>query len=452
MLAPLQRLDNLLESVDEDIAVVLLESQHGTQTDGGDTAAANVDAKLLGLGEELVTFGAVKGDESALALAAEVLEVVGVLGGELLNLAVEVVADAGGVVDEVEALHLLNDGTEDEAASRVTHPGVELAVGLVGAQVLGGVVVAGGLSLLGEGDHVGRVLEIPVLVRPELASGANAGLDLVGNEEDVVLAGEGAELLEELGAGVVVAALGLDGLDHDGGGGQVPGGDEVLNLVEGGLLGLAVLLDVVLERVLELGEGGLGPVKGGDVELVDGLGAGGGEGAKEAAVKGRLEGEDGQLGGAGGLVVHARGQLLLAKVDVGAAALALAAVHEGGLVGELVGVGAGEGRVDVVEALGGNLEDAGAQDLGPVVGGEVAEGRTVDEGVDHLGRGGGLGEVLIVVAHGDGGNLSVAAFQLVAAAYNNEIRGQRKRTHRAACCRRSRPCSCRHSWCSQPSY
>lgn len=277
---PLQSIDNLLHGIDQDIAVVLLKDQHGAQTDSADTASTNVDAEFLGLCEELVALGAVKGNKSTLALAAEILEVVGVFGGELLNLAVQVVTDLGGVVDEVEALNLLNDGAEDEAAGRVTHPGVELAVGLVGSQVFGGVVVAGSLGLFGKGHHVGGVLEVPVLVGPELASGTNAGLNLVGNEEDVVLAGKGAQLLEEFGAGVVVTTLGLDGLDHDGGGGQVPGGDEVLNLVKAGLLGLAVLLDVVLEGVLEQGEGGLGPVKGGNVELVNGLGAGGGKRAK----------------------------------------------------------------------------------------------------------------------------------------------------------------------------
>lgn len=125
-------------------------------------------------------------------------------------------------------------------------------------------------------------------------------------------------------------------------------------------------------------------------------------------MEGRLEREDGKLCGAGGLVVHARLELLLVKVDVGTTTLLLAAVHESSLVGQLVGVRAGEGSVDIVEAFGGDLEDASLENLGPVVGGEVAESRAVDEGVDHLGSGGSLGEVLIVVADGDGGNLSVA--------------------------------------------
>lgn len=207
---------------------------------------------------------------------------------------------------------------------------------------------------------------------------------------------------------MVVAALALDGLDNDGGGGDVPRLDQLLDLVEAGLLDLGVLLGVLVQRVLENGEGRLGPVKGGDVDLVDGLGAGGGESAEQAAVEGRLEGQDGERGRAGRLVVHGGVELLLGELNVGAAALELSAVDEGGLEGSLVGVGAGHGGEDIVEALGRDLEDSRLEDLGVVVRGEVAQRRPVDDGIDHLGRGGGLGQGGVVVAHGDGSNLSVA--------------------------------------------
>ena len=390
--------------------MVLLEGKHGSQANRAGTASTNVDTKGLGLGEELVSLGAVKGNEGALALTTEVLEVFGVLGGEALDLAVEVVTDAGGVVDEVVALNLLDNGAEDEGASRVAHPGVELAVRLVGTEILGGVVVAGGLGLLGEGDDVRGVLEVPVLVGPEFASSTDTGLDLVGDEEDIVLAGQGAELLEEFGGGVVVTALGLDGLDHDGAGWEVPRLDEVLDFVERRLLGGGVLGGVLVKRVLELGEGGLGPVEGGDVELVDGLGAGGGQRAEETAVESGLEREDGELGRTRRLVVHGGLHLSLGEVDLGATTLELATVHESRLVGNLVGVRTSESSVDIVEALGGDLENTGLEDLSPVVGGEVSEGRTVDEGVDHLGSRSSLGQVGVVVANGDGSNLSIAAW------------------------------------------
>jgi hypothetical protein len=62
---------------------------------------------------------------------------------------------------------------------------------------------------------------------------------------------------------------------------------------------------------------------------------------------------------------------------------------------------------DLVEAWGRGLEDTGAQDGGPVVRREIAERRTVDDGVDHLGGLSGLDEGGVVVAEGDGGDLGV---------------------------------------------
>ncbi|KZL84320.1 hypothetical protein CI238_13243, partial [Colletotrichum incanum] len=421
LLPSLPRLDNLLKGLNQDIGVVLLEDKHRPQAHGALAGAANVDAQTLGLLQKLVAAGVVKGDEGALALAAQVGELARVLGRQALELAEKVVADAGRVLDEAEALDLLDDGAEEDGARRVAHPGVELAVGLVGAELRVAEVVAGRLGLLGEGDHVGRRGEVPVLVGPELAGGADAGLDLVDDEEDVVLLGHLAEAAEEGGRCVVVAALGLDRLDDDGGGRDVVVLDEVLDLVEGGLLGGGVLLGVLLERVLEEREGGLGPVEGGDVELVDGLGAGRRQGAKEAAVEARAEGEDGEVGRSRGFVVHGRRRLLGGEVDVVAAALLLAAPHEGGLVGGLVGVGAGHGREDLVEPLGRHLEDSGAEDLGPVLGRKVAERGAVDDGVDHLGGLGHLGEGGVVVAQGDGGDLGVDVKQDVAVGVDNVV-------------------------------
>ena len=209
------------------------------------------------------------------------------------------------MLDQVKALDLVNDATEQDRAGWVAHPRVELAIRLVRAQRGVTVVVSRSLGLLGERDHVGWRGQVPVLMGPELAGGADAGLDLVDDEEDVVLGGQLSEAAEEGGRGVVVAAFGLDGLDDDGGRGVREGGDEALDVSEGVGFGFGVLGGVFLEGVFEEGEGGLGPVEGGDVELVDGLGAGGGEGAKEAAVEGGFEGEDGEVGCAWEGVVHA---------------------------------------------------------------------------------------------------------------------------------------------------
>lgn len=178
--------------------MVLLEDEHGPQADGGDTATADVDADALGALEHLVAAGAVPGDEGALALTTEVLDLVGVLRGQALEASVQVVTGLGSVLDEVEALNLVDDAAEQQSTGWVTHPGVELAVRLVGLQVVTGEVVTGGLGLLGEGDHVGRRLEVPVLVSPELAGGTDTSLDLVDNHEDVVALGDLAETAEEL--------------------------------------------------------------------------------------------------------------------------------------------------------------------------------------------------------------------------------------------------------------
>ena len=387
--------------------MVLLEDQHGTQTDSRGATATDVDTEGLGLGSELVTLGGVPGDEGTVVLTTEVLEVLGVLLGQTGETGVEVVTGGAGVLDEVETLDLLDDSAEDQGTGWVTHPGVELAVGLVGAQGGVAVVVTGGLGLLGEGDHVRGRGQVPVVVGPELTGGTDTGLHLVDDEEDVGALGDVAETLEEGGRGVVVTTLGLDGLDHHGGDGVVELLDETLNLGQATLLLGSVLLDVLLQRVLQLGEGGLGPVKGGDIQLVDGLAAGGGQGAEETAVEGRLEGENGQVGGARALVVHSGDQLILGEVGVDATTLHLAVVHEGGLVGSLVGIGTSHGGEDLVEALGGSTEDSSLENLSPVRGGEVTQGGAVNQSAGHLRRGGNLLEVGVVVTNGNRSNLSI---------------------------------------------
>lgn len=156
---------------------------------------------------------------SPLTLASQVLDVLGVLGGELLELGVKDLTDAGGLLDELLVEDLADDGAAHDDTGWVADPGVELAVGLVGDELAVAEEVAGRLGLLGEGDDVRRGGEVPVGVAPELAGGAKAGLDLVDDEGDAVLLGQVAEALEEGGGGVVVAALALDGLDDEGGGG-----------------------------------------------------------------------------------------------------------------------------------------------------------------------------------------------------------------------------------------
>ena len=55
-----------------------------------------------------------------------------------------------------------------------------------------------------------------MFVSPELACGANAGLNFVNNKKDIMASGDLTEAFEESWGGVVVAAFGLDGFYHHG--------------------------------------------------------------------------------------------------------------------------------------------------------------------------------------------------------------------------------------------
>ena len=68
--------------------------------------------------------------------------------------------------------------------------------------------------------------------------------------------------------------------------------DQTLRFREAAGFLVGVLARVAGEGILKMGKGGLGPVEGRDVKLVDRLATRGGEGAKETAVKGGAETED----------------------------------------------------------------------------------------------------------------------------------------------------------------
>ena len=373
----------------------------------------------LGVLENLITARCIPCNKCTLTLSAQVLNVLGVAFSQTLQTAVQVLASSSSVVDQVQTLNLLNDSTEQDSTCWVAHPSVELAVGLVRLQGVVSVVVSRGLRLLREGHHIGGSGKVPVVVGPELAGCADTGLDLVDDKEHVVAFCDVAEALEESRGSVVVTTLGLNGLDDDGGDGLGELLDQALRLLEAALLLGGVLRRKLVERVLEGREGGLGPVEGGDVELVDGLGAGGGQTAEEAAVEALLEGHDGHVGGTRGLVDHGRIDVGLGELGIVASTLLLALPHEGGLVCELVGVGAGLGSEDLVETLGGDGQNASLEDVGPVVLGEVAERRAVDDGRGHFGGSGCELQAGVVVAHGDRGNLGVDVEEDVAVKVGN---------------------------------
>lgn len=182
---------------------------------------------------------------------------------------------------------------------------------------------------------------------------------------------------------MVVAALGLDGLDDGCDNGVVEVGDDALDLLQAAVLLGLVLSDVLLQGILQLREGSDRPVKGGDIKLMDRLAVGSGQTSKQTSVEALGEGEDRVVGSTRRLVDHGRVNLLLGGLL--AIALLRSAPDKGRLVRRLVGVGAGGRGEDLVEALGGGAQDARLEEVDVVEGGEVAQGGTVDDGVDHLG-------------------------------------------------------------------
>ena len=143
----------------------------------------------------------------------------------------------------------------------------------------------------------------------QLAGTAGADLDLVKHQQDALLVAQVAQALEELLAGGADAALALDGLGEDG-------ANVVAHLL---LHGLQV---VELSIAEALGQGGE------PLGVVDDLLAGGGGGGQSTAVEGLQHGDDHiALGMA---VVH---RVLTGQLDL-----------------TLVGLGAGVGEEDLLEA------------------------------------------------------------------------------------------------------
>ena len=102
--------------------MLLLEDQHGPEANGLDARATDVDTDGLRTLEELVASGRVPGDEGTLTLATEVLDLLRELGGKALEAGVEVSTSLRGVLHEVLALDLVENGAEEDGASRVTKP------------------------------------------------------------------------------------------------------------------------------------------------------------------------------------------------------------------------------------------------------------------------------------------------------------------------------------------
>lgn len=134
-----------------------------------------------------------------MALTPQVLDLVRVLLSQAIQSIVQVLPHPRRVLHQLQSLNLLDDGPEKDGPGRIAHPGVELTIRLVRPQLGVAKVEAGRLRLLGEGHHVRRGGQIPMVVGPELAGRAHARLDLVDDEQDVVSPGDGAQAAEEGG-------------------------------------------------------------------------------------------------------------------------------------------------------------------------------------------------------------------------------------------------------------
>lgn len=128
---------------------------------------------------------------------------------------------------------------------------IELAVRLVGPQLRVTKVVASSLRLLAECHHVWCVLEVPVLVCPELSSGTNTSLHFIDNQEYIVLSSNFTKAVEKGWARMIITTLRLNRLDNHCSRLVVVVDEQILNLSQAASLLLRILLDMLLERVLE---------------------------------------------------------------------------------------------------------------------------------------------------------------------------------------------------------
>ena len=134
--------------------MMLLEHQHRSQPDGLSSTASNVHANLLRVHHEVIPLRTVPRDERAHPASSEVHNLIRVALRQGRQPTVEVLARDARVFDKIQALNFLDDRLEEQRPSWVAHPGVKLAVRLVGTEVGSAVVVAGGLGLLAKGHHI----------------------------------------------------------------------------------------------------------------------------------------------------------------------------------------------------------------------------------------------------------------------------------------------------------
>ena len=320
---------------------------------------------------------------------------------------------------------LLEDDVDDARASHHVHqvaaPGAVDAAGdledpvhLVQATARSD---AAGLGLLAEGEDVG--LHVEPLVRPPLARGAEARLHFVEDQQELVTVCQDAELLQELGAEVVVAALTLDGLHNEAGDvigvlrhGGFDGGD-------GRSLGSFDLGEVHGEG--QLGVRHAGPGELGEVLVLAGIRCvGEAQGVAGAAVEGLTEVDD------LGALLALPGRQVLPHLPV-----------EGRLQGVLHRQGAAVDPEQVGQVVGGRMGAEGLHPLRIGRGVDVGVGGLVDRDLAQALNEGGVPQAGVVVPQGRCGEkgVEVQVFSTVPGVHNPgpmglvEIHDQVKAVH-----------------------
>lgn len=200
---------------------MFLKDQHRPQSDGPLPTPTDIDTKALRSLQEIVPPRAVPSKEGAFALATQIVDLTRISRCQPLQSRVQVFAGLRRVLDKIEPLDLMYDGAEQDRPCRIAHPSVELSIRLVRPQRRISKVETRGLRFLRKRDHVWRLGHIPVLVRPEFACGPNTSLHLIHNKHDIVALRDLAKTSEEDRRGVIIASLGLYGLDHNGRDGAV---------------------------------------------------------------------------------------------------------------------------------------------------------------------------------------------------------------------------------------
>mmetsp|Transcript_25415 Transcript_25415/g.57321 ORF Transcript_25415/g.57321 Transcript_25415/m.57321 type:complete len:509 (+) Transcript_25415:128-1654(+) len=327
---------------------------------------------------------------------------------QLLESREEVLPRDPRVLEQPVLLDRVKERLELHHLRGVSHPRVEDAVPLRGAE-LGPSVVPPRLHLLAERYDVRRILQAPPLVRPECPRAPPARLDLVDDERDAAPRRDVPQLAEEVVGRVVVPPLGLDGLDDDRGHvgpvrRRVAVGDRPLREVEAPRLLLGVLGRVPVEGVRRPREVHRGPVERRYVHLVYRLAVRGRHTSQETAVERAVERQDGEVRGARRPVRHAAVHILGARGT--SPPLPGLVPDERGLEGVLVRAAPAHHRVGVREAGGGEAHEGRLDPARPVVRGEHAEARALEEEgqVGRVGHGRVHGRV--VVPDGKGGDLA----------------------------------------------